>query len=130
MWRFTKNNGITEGLHNKMEMLSRRAFGFRNFENYRMRGVFVRTRGISSCVRILLRNEILTKGNCPCPWITLSILCPESSLKMPVEVWRRLRFKGRFLELWFRSVHAVRVSLYASSRPCGEDSSTRASEIV
>jgi transposase len=37
MWRFTKNNGITEGLHNKMEMLSRRAFGFRNFENYRMR---------------------------------------------------------------------------------------------
>lgn len=49
MWRFTKNNGITEGLHNKMEMLSRRAFGFRNFENYRLRvialcgwsGVFV-----------------------------------------------------------------------------------------
>lgn len=37
MWRFTKNNGITEGLHNKMEMLSRRAFGFRNFENYRLR---------------------------------------------------------------------------------------------
>jgi len=37
MWRFTKNNGITEGLHNKMEMISRRAFGFRNFENYRLR---------------------------------------------------------------------------------------------
>jgi transposase len=37
MWRFTKNNGITEGLHNKMEMLSRRAFGFRNFRNYRLR---------------------------------------------------------------------------------------------
>jgi transposase len=37
MWRFTKNNGITEGLHNKMEMLSRRAFGFRNFQNYRLR---------------------------------------------------------------------------------------------
>jgi transposase len=37
MWRFTKNNGITEGLHTKMEMLSRRAFGFRNFENYRLR---------------------------------------------------------------------------------------------
>lgn len=37
MWRFTKNNGITEGLHNKMEMLSRRAFGFRNFANYRLR---------------------------------------------------------------------------------------------
>jgi len=37
MWRFTKSNGITEGFHNKMEMISRRAYGFRNFENYRMR---------------------------------------------------------------------------------------------
>jgi len=37
MLRFTKNNGITEGFHNKMEMMSRRAFGFRNFENYRMK---------------------------------------------------------------------------------------------
>ena len=37
MWRFTKNNGITEGFHNKMEMIKRRAFGFRNFENYRLR---------------------------------------------------------------------------------------------
>ena len=37
MWRFTKTNSITEGLHNKMEMLSRRAYGFRNFENYRLR---------------------------------------------------------------------------------------------
>jgi transposase len=37
MWRFTKSNGITEGFHNKMEMISRRAFGFRNFENYRLR---------------------------------------------------------------------------------------------
>lgn len=37
MWRFRKSNGITEGLHNKMEMLSRRAFGFRNFQNYRLR---------------------------------------------------------------------------------------------
>ncbi len=37
MWRFTKSNGITEGLHNKMEMISRRAFGFRNFNNYRLR---------------------------------------------------------------------------------------------
>jgi len=37
MWRFTKTNSITEGLHNKMEMISRRAFGFRNFENYRLR---------------------------------------------------------------------------------------------
>ncbi|WOJ95588.1 ISL3 family transposase [Congregibacter brevis] len=37
MWRFTKTNGITEGFHNKMEMMSRRAYGFRNFENYRLR---------------------------------------------------------------------------------------------
>jgi transposase len=37
MWRFTKNNGITEGFHTKMEMISRRAFGFRNFKNYRLR---------------------------------------------------------------------------------------------
>ena len=37
MWRFSKNNGITEGFHNKMEMMSRRAYGFRNFDNYRIR---------------------------------------------------------------------------------------------
>lgn len=37
MWRFTKTNSITEGLHNKMELISRRAFGFRNFQNYRLR---------------------------------------------------------------------------------------------
>lgn len=37
MWRFSKSNGITEGFHTKMEMISRRAFGFRNFQNYRMR---------------------------------------------------------------------------------------------
>jgi transposase len=37
MWRFTKNNGITEGFHTKMEMMSRRAYRFRNFENYRLR---------------------------------------------------------------------------------------------
>jgi transposase len=37
MWRFSKSNGITEGLHNKMELISRRAYGFRNFSNYRLR---------------------------------------------------------------------------------------------
>lgn len=37
MWRFTKSNGITEGFHTKMEMISRRAYGFKNFENYRLR---------------------------------------------------------------------------------------------
>jgi transposase len=50
MFRFSRTNGITEGFHTKMEMLSRRAFGFRNFANYRLRvlahcgwdGVFTR----------------------------------------------------------------------------------------
>lgn len=37
MWRYGKSNGPTEGFHNKMEMMSRRAYGFRNFENYRLR---------------------------------------------------------------------------------------------
>ncbi len=37
MWRFTKNNAITEGFHNKMETITRQAYGFRNFENYRLR---------------------------------------------------------------------------------------------
>lgn len=37
MWRFKRNNGMTEGFHNKMELISRRAYGFRNFQNYRMR---------------------------------------------------------------------------------------------
>lgn len=37
MWRFTKSNGITEGFHTKMELITRRAYGFRNFENYRLR---------------------------------------------------------------------------------------------
>ena len=37
MWRFSKTNGITEGFHTKMEMMTRRAYGFRNFENYRLR---------------------------------------------------------------------------------------------
>ena len=37
MWRFSKSNGITEGFYNKMEMMTRRAHRFRNFENYRLR---------------------------------------------------------------------------------------------
>ena len=37
MWRFTRNNGITEGFHTKMELIHRQAFGFRNFQNYRLR---------------------------------------------------------------------------------------------
>ena len=37
MWRFTRNNGITEGFRRKMKLIQRRAYGFRNFENYRLR---------------------------------------------------------------------------------------------
>jgi transposase len=41
MWRFTKNNGITEGFHRKMKLIQRRAYGFKNFENYRLRVRFL-----------------------------------------------------------------------------------------
>jgi transposase len=37
MWRFTRNNGITEGFHNKFEVVQRQAYGLRNFNNYRLR---------------------------------------------------------------------------------------------
>lgn len=37
MWRFTPNNAITEGLHTRMEVMQRQAYGFRNFPNYRLR---------------------------------------------------------------------------------------------
>jgi transposase len=37
MWRFSKNNGITEGFHRKMKLIQRRAYGFRSFNNYRLR---------------------------------------------------------------------------------------------
>src|SRR5271157_5450868 len=37
MWRFSRNNGITEGFHRKMKLIQRRAYGFRPFENYRLR---------------------------------------------------------------------------------------------
>lgn len=37
MWRFSRNNGITEGFHRKMKLIQRRAYGFRSFSNYRLR---------------------------------------------------------------------------------------------
>jgi len=37
MWRFSKSNGITEGLHRKMKLIQRRAYGMSNFYNYRLR---------------------------------------------------------------------------------------------
>jgi transposase len=37
MWLFNKSNGITEGCHRKMKLIQRRADGYRNFENARVR---------------------------------------------------------------------------------------------
>ena len=35
MWRFSKNNGVTEAFYGKTRLIQRRAYGFRNLENYR-----------------------------------------------------------------------------------------------
>ena len=37
MCRLTKNKGISEGFHRKMKLIQRRAYGFKNFSNYRLR---------------------------------------------------------------------------------------------
>ena len=37
MWRFSKTNSITEGLHRRMEEVLNRAYGMRNFNNFRIR---------------------------------------------------------------------------------------------
>jgi len=34
---FHPHNGIAEGFHNKMELINRQTYGFRKFENYRLR---------------------------------------------------------------------------------------------
>lgn len=36
MFRFVKNNGITEGFRRKIKLIQRWAYVFRNFENCRM----------------------------------------------------------------------------------------------
>ena len=69
MWRFTRNNGITEGFHNKMELISRQAYGFRNFENYRMRVkvlCFLET-GVGVCPRFWRRALALHGTNLRSP---------------------------------------------------------------
>ena len=58
MWRFTHNNGITEGFHNKMELISRQAFGFRNFrqlQNASEGVMFLERFGIGVCPRFWRR---------------------------------------------------------------------------
>ena len=37
MWRFTRNDGITESFNTKNGSPQRQAYGFRNFNNYRLR---------------------------------------------------------------------------------------------
>ncbi|WP_176360016.1 ISL3 family transposase [Desulfosediminicola ganghwensis] len=37
MFRYYRSNGILEGFHRKMKLIQRRAYGFRNFGNYRLR---------------------------------------------------------------------------------------------
>lgn len=37
MWRYSKNNGITKGFLRKMKLIQRRAYGYWNVENYRLR---------------------------------------------------------------------------------------------
>ncbi len=37
MWRFSKTNSITEGLHRRMDEIQNRAYGMHNFNNYRIR---------------------------------------------------------------------------------------------
>ncbi|HLG97224.1 MAG TPA: transposase, partial [Bryobacteraceae bacterium] len=37
MWRFTRNNGITKAFTTKWSSSIRQAYGFRNFQNYRLR---------------------------------------------------------------------------------------------
>lgn len=37
MWRFKRTNSTLEGLHNAMEVISRMAYGFKNFKHYRTR---------------------------------------------------------------------------------------------
>jgi hypothetical protein len=55
MWRFTRKNGITEGLHNKIELINRQAYGFRNFE-------------INDCASKYYVDNHFGFGHCPTSW--------------------------------------------------------------
>lgn len=37
MWRFSKTNSITEGLHRRIDEILNRAYGMRNFNNFKIR---------------------------------------------------------------------------------------------
>jgi transposase len=64
MWRFARTNSITEGLHNKMELIQRRAFGFHSFQKLQNSGNrFMRIKTVD-LMKLLppLSAEILAKG--------------------------------------------------------------------
>ena len=62
MWHFTKNNGITEGFHTKMEVIQRRAFGF-FFPSppYLVETHFLQLRNYFATTSQLLRNVTTPK---------------------------------------------------------------------
>lgn len=57
LMRFNESSGPTEGVHTKMKMMSRRPFGFKNFENYRMRVMAKGNRPVT--VREIMRADIV-----------------------------------------------------------------------
>ncbi len=60
MWQSNYSNGPVEGFHNKMELISRRAFGYRNFENYRRRVLaMLGWNGLDN------KRKLSGKGQCP-----------------------------------------------------------------
>ncbi len=37
MWKFAKNNGISETFRRKMKLIRRLVYGYKNFKNYKLR---------------------------------------------------------------------------------------------
>ena len=71
MWRFTRNNGITEGFHNKMELINRQSNGFRNFEN------------LQTSRQGTMWVISLVSGGCPCCWRRAPWIDPQMAGSRP-----------------------------------------------
>ncbi len=56
-WRFTRSNGIIAGFHRKMKLIQHLAYGFRNFNNYRLR--VIEKRGSLTHHLVLSHQDIL-----------------------------------------------------------------------
>lgn len=67
MFVFPYSNGITEGFHRKMKLIQRRAYGFRNFENYRLRVIVL-------CGHLQDERLMITTPRCPNLWCRPVIL--------------------------------------------------------